>query len=212
MNDTRLVAAIARLPRSTDDDGNSRGEVFVEPRRAAGWRRVRNWSALGLVVECIATLMIRRSGQSFIQQDSAIAIGYSDPTHCRKTRGQAVAVRRRINDGGAGDGPDIRDAGRLIRGHSGAEQVGDGDRGDDQDDGYYDQKLNQRKPAPSLSHSIRILAFFEHFSWVPEALKKEGRKPMTSSLPIAAQNITAKEDNPNPSTGRLSRPAPLLTR
>ena len=164
VNDPRLVAAIARLPRPPDDHRHSRGEVFIETRRSAGRWRVRNGSALRLVVECIATLMIGRSGQSFVQQDSAIAIGYSDPTHCRKTRGQAVAVCRRINDGGAGDGPDIRDGGRLIRGHSGAEQVGDGDRGDDQDDGYYDQKLNQRKPAPSLSHSIRIVAFFEHFS------------------------------------------------
>jgi hypothetical protein len=35
---------------------------------------------------------------------------------------------------------------------------------------------------------------------------------MTSSLPTAVEKITAKEDNLNPSTGRLSRPAPLLPR
>src|ERR1700747_494665 len=77
VNDPRLVAAIARLPRRPDDHRHSRGEVFIETRRAAGRWRVRNGSALRLVVECIATLMIGRSGQSFVQQDKAIAICYS---------------------------------------------------------------------------------------------------------------------------------------
>jgi hypothetical protein len=205
----RLVAAIARLPRLADDDWHSRGEEFIESRRGAGWWRVRNGSALRLVVIYITTLVRWRSGQSFIQQDSAIAIGYSDPTHCRKTRGEAVIVRRGVNDGGTGDGPNIGDAGSLIRGYSGAEQVGYSDCGDDQYDGHHDQKLNKGKAAPSIPYSIRVVTL-EHFSSRCHLLKKEGRKPMTSSLPISAQSITAKEETSRSSMGLVSLHPPLL--
>ena len=98
--------------------------------------------------------MKRRGGQCVVEQDSGIAIGCSDATQRRKARRKAVIVRGRINNGGAGDGPKIGDAGSLIRGHSSAKQVRDSDRSDDQYDGDDDQKLDQRKtgcfdPAPS---------------------------------------------------------------
>src|SRR4029077_7713601 len=83
--------------------------------------------------------------------------------HCRETRGQAVVVRRGINDGGAVNGSNRGGAGSLICGHSGAKQVRDGDRGDNEYDGDDDEELNQGESALRTAHRIRVVILSEHF-------------------------------------------------
>ena len=72
----------------------------------------------------------------------------------------------------------------LIRGDSGAEQVGDGDRGDDQDDGHDDQEFDQRETRSLASHRLRIVFFSNIFVSLRTLLKKRGRKFVTSSPPL----------------------------
>ena len=78
----------------------------------------------------------------------------------------------------------------MIRGHSRAQEVRDGDCGDDQYDGDDDQKLDQRKtgllilaPSPSCDFS-RTFSFS-----LLKASQKKGRKPMTSSLPFPSKTL-----------------------
>ncbi len=182
---SRLITAIARLPRLSDDDGHRRGEKFVESRRRASCRLVRDRSALRLVVKNITTLMIRRSGQSIVKQDSAIAISWCDAAERCKAWRKAVIISGRIDDGGAGDGPDIRDAGGLVRGYSRAKQVWDSDRSDDQYDGHDDQKLDQRKTARRLPLFSELCVLSNIlFPRYERLLKKRGRKFVTSSRPL----------------------------
>jgi hypothetical protein len=76
-----LVTAIARLPCLSDDDRHDRCQIGTEPRRSTGSRRGWIWRSLWLVIKYITTLVIRRSRQNVAQQDRAIAVGCSNPTH-----------------------------------------------------------------------------------------------------------------------------------
>ena len=61
----------------------------------------------------------------------------------------------------------------------------------------------REKPHPSVSHCILVWLFSNILVRCQRPLKKEGRKPMTSSLPSAAQDITVTEENPKSRTGLL---------
>lgn len=104
-----------------------------------------------------------RSGQSVVKQDSAVAISYPDAAERGKAWRKAIIICGRIDDRGAGDGSNIRDTGGLVRSHSGAEQVWNSNRGDDQYDGHDDEEFDQRKTASSVPFRVRIVILLEHF-------------------------------------------------
>lgn len=67
VNDPRLFAAIAGLPGLSDEDRHCGGKVCVESGICTGCRGIWYGSTLRLVIELIAALLVRRSGQIVVE-------------------------------------------------------------------------------------------------------------------------------------------------
>ena len=71
-----------------------------------------------------------------------------------KTGGIARSKGGRVSDLTGANDPNALDGGGLIGGDAAAQEIGDGDGGDDQDDRHYNQEFNQREASLVMAHGL----------------------------------------------------------
>jgi hypothetical protein len=102
------------------------------------------------VSEHETALLAGSGGDDVVHEHGQITSGNTPGRTTEIGEGGRVAIavgRAIIGDRGGGDGAHNFGRGSFIRGNLGAQKTGDGNRGDDQDDGYDDEEFDERKSA-----------------------------------------------------------------